>query len=572
MRPKLLLFLIVLLALFLRIYKIDQVPASLYYDEVDYGYQARSLLETGKDYRGNLSPFYVQSFNDVRTPLPAYLTVISTLVFKSPEYQVRIPFVLSGVLVVVLSFFLVRLLTKNDRISLISAFIFATNPWLIQFSRVSHEVGIMMLVFLLGLIFFFKSLEGKKYLHLIFSSLFLSLSIYTYRTMSLFLPLIVLILVMFFRKDLIFFGFKKLILIFLIMSAVTLPFLFATTFWSPDIPRINQVSIFSEKSFPVQIQRSREVDSGDLSDKTLGKKAIWYSKFFHNKLISWLDIFTNNYLSPFSTQFLFTSGDSNLRHSVGQMGQLLLLDFVALVLGIIFIYKNIGKKTYQFLLLWLLLSPIPAALTFDGAMHAPRLFIFSAPLLITVAMGWHFLFTIIKKLKYARIIAVSLITFWVILFAFYLHRYFVHYRVEGASSFGYGFKQAMEVISSEQSKYNHVYMVSSNDPPVIYYLFWSKTPVKDLQAYGTEFSTDIIKGTKLDKIKVIDFNDLGGKLAYKNNLKEDVLYLLTNKELGEDFKDGGVIPPGVKLIKLIRYPDNVPAFYLITKDATVLSN
>ena len=47
---KFLVIFLVVISLVLRFYKLDSVPASLYYDEIDYGLQARSLIETGKDY------------------------------------------------------------------------------------------------------------------------------------------------------------------------------------------------------------------------------------------------------------------------------------------------------------------------------------------------------------------------------------------------------------------------------------------------------------------------------------------------------------------------------------------
>jgi len=64
---------VLLLALGIRVYRLDEVPAGLYYDEVDLAYQARSLLETGRDYRGTFSPFYAWSMHDLKTPLPIYL-------------------------------------------------------------------------------------------------------------------------------------------------------------------------------------------------------------------------------------------------------------------------------------------------------------------------------------------------------------------------------------------------------------------------------------------------------------------------------------------------------------------
>ena len=145
----------------MRIYHLDRVPPSLYIDEADHGLQARSLIQTAKDYQGERSPFWVHSFNDIRTPIPAYLTVLTTVIFKTPEFQVRMPSVLAGTFVVVIVFLLVNLWTKNFAAAAFTAAVFATNPWQIQFSRFSHE-GMPMLALFLSGIYFFISLYRIK--------------------------------------------------------------------------------------------------------------------------------------------------------------------------------------------------------------------------------------------------------------------------------------------------------------------------------------------------------------------------------------------------------------------------
>ncbi len=67
-----LLGLILVLALFLRIWQLDRVPPSLFGDELDVGYQAYSILKTGRDYMGNFLPIDIQSFAEYRTPLFIY--------------------------------------------------------------------------------------------------------------------------------------------------------------------------------------------------------------------------------------------------------------------------------------------------------------------------------------------------------------------------------------------------------------------------------------------------------------------------------------------------------------------
>lgn len=563
---KRLLILLLLLAFLVRFIRIESVPASLFYDEVDYGYQAQSLVQTGKDYRGSFSPFYVHSFNDVRAPLPAYLTVITTILFKVPELQVRMPFVIAGVLVVLLAFLLVRRWFGDYWKAFWVAAVFATNPWQIQFSRFSHEVMVMTLVFLLGLWLFYKALDSKKTAWLYLSAVSFSFTVYTYRTMSLFLPLTLGMLFLIYRRELLRFGIKKLILVLVIIASIVAPFLYATTLGAPDTPRINQLVLTSNAEVPIWVQRNREVDSGDFSDSTIGKSAIWYSYIFHSKPLSWLDAFFNNYFHTFSTQFLFTAGDPNRRHSVGGMGELLAIDILGFVAGLLFVYRNIAKSQVKWLLAWFLLSPIPAALTSDGSMHAARLFIFSASLLIIVGIGWWSIFRGLKQLKFKKVSIGLLSVLWVGCFVFYLHRYFVHFPIDSARYFGYGFKEAMLKIVAKDADYDKIYMIGSNDPPMIYYLFWSKMPAKYLHEYGTNFSVNTILDKKLDKYKVVNWDDVigGGETRPElDNLSHKTLYLLTESELATYIKRPKM-PDYLKLLEIILYPDQTPSFYLVT--------
>ncbi|MBI2021833.1 glycosyltransferase family 39 protein [Candidatus Daviesbacteria bacterium] len=556
---------ILLLALVVRIYKIDQAPASLYYDEVDYGYQARSLIETHKDYRGELSPFYVHSFNDIRAPIPAYLTLFTTLLFKDPYFQVRMPLVISGVIVVLFVFLLVNLWTKNFWMSVIVALVFSINPWQIQFSRFSHEAVVMMLFYLAGLFSFYKSLQTKKFSYLFLSTILFSLTVYTYRTMSLFTPVTALVLFLIYREEIWQFGLTKLVLAVITGAVIVIPFLYATTIGAPDVPRINQLSITSDQAVPVWVQRNREVDSGDYENQTLGKKAVWYSYFFHNKPLSWLGALAKNYYDSFSTQFLFTKGDPNPRHSAGKLGELFYIDIIGFIFGLIFLYRNFKQKVFKWLTFWLLFSPLPAAITIDGSMHAARLFIFSAPLLITVGLGWWFLFSSLRKTGFGRVVMLPLITVWLLLFIFYLHRYFVHFPLESAKYHGYGFKQMTEMVSKLEKNYKSIYLVSTNDPPMIYYLFWSDISPKYLQEYGTNFSQELVLNKKLDKVKVINWDKV---IKDKNNVAESldprILYVVTTTEVNSS--SNGDMPEGVKEIGVVKYPSGEIAFRLITKD------
>ena len=87
-REKLFLIVILFIAFFLRLWKIGEVPVSLFGDELDVGYHAYSILKTGKDYSGNFMPLHFQSLAECKDNFPhALLFLRLTLNLFQPEVR-----------------------------------------------------------------------------------------------------------------------------------------------------------------------------------------------------------------------------------------------------------------------------------------------------------------------------------------------------------------------------------------------------------------------------------------------------------------------------------------------------
>src|SRR3989344_2042807 len=98
---------IVLLAAILRLYRLDSFPA-LNADEAAIGYNAYSLLETGKDEHGDSWPIHFQSFNDYKPGLYFYIVLPFVKILGLSEWAVRLPGALLGVATVWLVYLLVE--------------------------------------------------------------------------------------------------------------------------------------------------------------------------------------------------------------------------------------------------------------------------------------------------------------------------------------------------------------------------------------------------------------------------------------------------------------------------------
>src|SRR3989344_6108180 len=100
MKKILLYSLIIALASFLRFWNLSNQPPGLTWDEAAIGYNAYSVLKTGKDEFGVRFPLIFKSFGDYKPGLYVYLTVPPVAVFGLSEFAVRFPSALFGTVAV----------------------------------------------------------------------------------------------------------------------------------------------------------------------------------------------------------------------------------------------------------------------------------------------------------------------------------------------------------------------------------------------------------------------------------------------------------------------------------------
>ncbi|MDO9028471.1 MAG: 4-amino-4-deoxy-L-arabinose transferase, partial [Candidatus Roizmanbacteria bacterium] len=65
------LFILIIFSLGLRVYKLGSIPSGILPDEASFGYNAYSVLKTGKDEHGVSYPLTFKAFGDQK--LPAYV-------------------------------------------------------------------------------------------------------------------------------------------------------------------------------------------------------------------------------------------------------------------------------------------------------------------------------------------------------------------------------------------------------------------------------------------------------------------------------------------------------------------
>lgn len=170
----LLLFAIILLAFFLRVYNIENAPAGVYPDEAVNGADAIRANETG-----NYLMFYPD--NNGREGLFMNLIAFSFQFFGVTVLGLKFPSIVIGTLTVLGVFLLTKELFRGSwRAGLIASYLTAVSFWAINFSRIAFRANMLPFVLVFSFYFLFRGLRTKKYADFVFSGLIFGLGAHTY--------------------------------------------------------------------------------------------------------------------------------------------------------------------------------------------------------------------------------------------------------------------------------------------------------------------------------------------------------------------------------------------------------
>jgi len=139
---KMFVVLIILLNFFVRAYGVSKSPPSVNYDEAALGYNAYSILKTGRDEYGNFLPLSLRSFNDYKPALYAYLSIPFIAIFGLNGFSIRLVSVVAGTMASIFLFLFLNKFFKNKIFVLFSFLLLSFQPWRLHFSRVALETNL----------------------------------------------------------------------------------------------------------------------------------------------------------------------------------------------------------------------------------------------------------------------------------------------------------------------------------------------------------------------------------------------------------------------------------------------
>lgn len=474
-----LLSIIVLVAVGLRFWQLGSVPPSPDWDEAAIGWNAYSLLETGKDEYGRSFPAILRSFDDYKPALYVYLVMPFVKIFGLNIISVRLPGAIFGVIAVVATYFLVRQLFEKHKekeyLSLLSAFLLAISPWHLQFSRIAFEAQVGMSMNIAAVLFFLKGFRNR--LFFIPSVFFIAGSIYVYQSEKVYLPILFAILGLTYLKDILKISKTWLIGTTILGLVLIAPMILGLFSDKNALLRARGVSVFYDqtqflKNSAFKIMEDRE--NNDLLGLMLDNRRVEYVKAV-----------VSGYISHFSPTWLFVTGDIERHHAPG-MGLLYLFELPFLLVGIYILFFLPGSiKTKSTIFAILLISPIAASIT-TGVPHAVRNINFLPVLQILVAVGMLGLLGWLRSVRFGKLFAILYLSFVVFNISYFLNQYFVQQNYFYSQSWQYGYEKAIEAVMPIEKNYRKI--IVSNDRPLdqsyMFFLFYLKYDPKKYQSLG----------------------------------------------------------------------------------------
>lgn len=172
-----LVILIIVLAAVLRLTDLGNNPPGVYVDEAVHGYNAYSLLTTGRDEYGKPLPLLLRSFGTYPPALYTYLTVPVVKIFGLNAFSVRLPSAILGVILVIVVILWLGWLP---------GLVVAISPIFVFWSRTVSEANLGLTLLVLGTFLSLKSLPLSFFI--------LALSAYAYPAQRFLAPLTLIFL------------------------------------------------------------------------------------------------------------------------------------------------------------------------------------------------------------------------------------------------------------------------------------------------------------------------------------------------------------------------------------------
>ena len=547
-----------------RTFRLDGVPPGFHWDEACVGYDAYSILKTGRDHHGHFLPLNEQGFNDYRRPLLTYSLIPLIEVLGLNVTTVRLGAALWGISDLVAITTLAGLMLGWPGAAAAAVFA-AVSPWHLSFSRVALQGGSGAAIISIATLFFWLWLKSRRSIWLYLSAFVFGLSLYSFTIADAFTPLFLAFLALLYWREFRDAGGQSLraAALFVLLA---IPLAASFVMYPAQMnARFDWLSIltpggcFGCTTTPLSVR---------LATSAAG------------------------FVGYFTPSFLFVHGDLGdhwtLIHVPG-FGQLLPEQAPLIALALFALVAGRRRKTALFLLGWTVLATLPAAvirplgansaepgkllptawMVFDpstATLPVTPWLIFShpdsrhavlamVPWILLSALGFVTLLELTSSRRALRIALCAALAAGTLFHAArFIRSYFIDYPVLAAPYFQYGWKQVMEHLGPRGDPAQRVVITKRGPEPYIYVLFFGHYPPERFQT---------------EPVVSIGRSSSGGVAAFNVYAFDRYVFVMPDSayrgmEHGT-FVFAGADPIPVPPTISIKYPDGTVAYNIVSK-------
>ncbi len=441
---------IILIWSVLRFVNLEQSPPGFYVDEAAISAQVICIRQSGHDMHFKKLPIFSEVLGGgYATPVTLYGGALWTALFGDSIVSFRSFAAFFGLLTLIGVFWLASELFDSRLTGTMAALCLAISPWAFQFSRIAWDPPLAPAFLILGIAALFWFTD-KIYRRSILAGVFFALAAYSYPPVRLQLMIALPACgVLIYKREPS--RFLKIILVTIITSVIISFPLIWLTLTGEIQGRFQMLSIFN----PNYLNQN-----GGISITNI------------------LGTFVKNVFKHFSFDYLFLTGDANLRHSTQWVGLLSWIDILAILILMFFLLRKrvdgVIKYWRELLLIVFIFMAgiVPAAVTWESLPHSLRS-IGSAPFL---AVFSGFLISEMVR-KYRR--SMALVAAVALIFSGYFgYGYFIRYPLISSDWFDASAVQlATELTIDSKTSENQIRDRINKDYPELalsYFLLSSK--------------------------------------------------------------------------------------------------
>ena len=452
-KTKIFFTIILVIAIFIRIYRVQQIPHGLNVDEAGMAYDAYCLANYGTDRYLNHLPVYLINFGGGQSVLYAYITSILIRIMGCSIFTIRLPAIILGILAIIASYFMVKD-ELGEKFALTLMALITICPWHIMASRWGLDCNLLAPMTIISIYLLSKA---KNTLGYIIAGISFGITLYTYALSYIILPvfLTISIIYMLYTKEI---KLKNIFVMGIPIIIFAIPLILMILVNNGIIEPINSFitipRMFSYRGAEIKLSLLRE-------NMSFFKTMLTNDTLVYNALPEYGTIYLfATFLSVFGFFVEINDFADNIKNKKFKINSIILCLFIAVMICMLIIDEpNINKANAAFI---------------------PLLF-FATTTIQHIYKNYKIFFYIIIMLYVLKFTSFS---------NFYFNEYEIKYEYQPC--FEQDLTDALNYVE-DSFKDNNIYVYTSSPEPYIYTLVKNKISPYEFneslhEGYGSGFS------------------------------------------------------------------------------------